>query len=241
MKTMTIFLDDQQVSFKEGQTIIEAARDAGIYIPHLCYHPEFEPHGSCKVCAVKVNGQCSSACTTLASDGQVIENNTEELNSSRRAITQLLFAEGNHLCPSCEKSGDCELQALGYHLKLFGSHFPHLFPHREVDASHPEILLDRDRCIFCELCVRASRDVDKKNIFAISARGIDSELVVNSPSGKLKDSGIDVDDRAAHVCPVGAILIKRQAFEVPIGQRHYDKHRIDDVDFIKVENDKENT
>lgn len=239
MKTRTITIDDQQISFKEGQTIIEAARGAGIYIPHLCYHPEFEPHGSCKVCAVKVNGRCSSACTTLASDGQVIESNTEELNRSRRAITQMLFVEGNHLCPSCEKSGDCELQALGYHLKLFGSHFPHLFPHREVDASHPDIMLDRDRCIFCELCVRASRDIDKKNCFAISGRGIDSELVVNSPSGKLQDSGLDVNDRAAHVCPVGAILIKRQAFDVPIGQRQYDKQRIDDTEIIKVKNDRE--
>lgn len=237
MKTESITIDDQQIPFREGQTIIEAAQDAGVYIPCLCHHPGFEPHGSCKVCNVKVKGRSVSACTMLASEGQVIENNTDEVNSSRRAITQMLFVEGNHFCPSCEKSGNCQLQALGYHLKMYDSHFPHLFPHRKVDASHPDILLDRDRCIFCELCVRASRDVDHKNIFAISGRGIDSQLVVNSPSGTLEDSGIDVNDMAAHVCPVGAILIKRQAFEVPIGQRRYDKNRIDDTDTKVVKND----
>lgn len=234
MKSMSIVIDGRHVPFKEGQTIIEAALAAGIYIPHLCYQPEFEPHGSCKVCAVKVNGRACSACTTHASDGQVIDNNTDEINNSRRTITQMLFVEGNHLCPSCEKSGDCELQAVGYHLKMFDAHFPHLFPHREMDASHSDILLDRDRCIFCELCVRASRDVDHKNVFAISGRGIDSELVVNSPSGKLGDSELDVNDKAAHVCPVGAILIKRQAFNVPIGQRTYDQHTIDGTAMVKV-------
>ncbi|MCH9696610.1 MAG: (2Fe-2S)-binding protein [Gammaproteobacteria bacterium] len=237
MKTNSISIDGQQITFREGQTIIQAALEAGIYIPYLCYHPDFEAHGSCKVCTVRVNGSHCSACTTFASDGQVVDNHCEDLNSSRRAITQMLFVEGNHLCPSCEKSGDCELQALGYYLKLFGSHFPHLFPHREVDATHPHILLDRDRCIFCELCVRASREVDQKNVFAISGRGIDSELVVNSPSGTLLDSGLDVNDKAAHVCPVGAILIKNQAFQVPIGQRKYDKNRIDDADLIEVKHD----
>jgi len=234
MKNMSIVIDGRHVAFSEGQTIIEAALAAGIYIPHLCYQPDFEPHGSCKVCAVKVNGRACSACTTNASDGQVVDNNSDEINTSRRTITQMLFVEGNHLCPSCEKSGDCELQAVAYHLKMFDAHFPHLFPHREIDASHPNIMLDRDRCIFCELCVQASRDVDQKNVFAISGRGIDSELVVNSPSGELRDSDLDVNDKAAHVCPVGAILIKRQAFEVPIGQRTYDKHTIDGAALIKA-------
>ena len=240
MKTLSIMIDGQQVPFQQGQTIIEAASAAGIYIPHLCYQPEFAPHGSCKVCAVKVNGRACSACTTPASEGQVVDNNSDEINASRRSITQMLFVEGNHLCPSCEKSGDCELQALAYHLKMFDAHFPHLFPQREIDASHADIMLDRDRCIFCELCVRASRDVDQKNVFAISGRGMESELIVNSPSGTLHDSDLDVNDKAAHVCPVGAILIKRKAFDVPIGERTYDKKSIDGTELNKVENDRQN-
>ena len=96
------------------------------------------------------------------------------------------------------------------------------FPHRPVDASHPDILIDFNRCIACELCVRASRDVDGKSIFALAGRGMASHIVINSPTGKLGDTNISVTDMAAHVCPVGAILIKRVVYAVPIGERRYD-------------------
>lgn len=235
MTAHTITIDGQQVPFIEGQTIIEAATAAGVYIPHLCHNPEFTPHGSCKLCTVKVNGRNCSACTFPAVDGQEVLNDTEELNETRRAITQMLFVEGNHFCPSCEKSGNCQLQAVGYFLNMLDAHFPFFYPSREVDASHPEVMLDRDRCILCELCVRASRDVDGKNVFALSGRGIHTHLIVNSTSGKLADTEISVDDRAVHVCPVGAILVKRTGFEVPIGQRIYDHQDISEVSLAMEE------
>ncbi len=158
-----------------------------------------------------------------------MENNTEEMNSARRTITQMLFVEGNHFCPGCEKTGNCNLQGVAYYLNMLDNHFPLFYPKREVDASHPDILLDRDRCIFCELCVRASREVDSKDVFGIAGRGINNHLIVDSPTGKLADSALEVTDKAAHVCPVGAIIIKRHGFEVPIGQRLYDEHQINEV------------
>jgi [NiFe] hydrogenase diaphorase moiety small subunit len=102
-------------------------------------------------------------------------------------------------------------------------HFDHFFPDRPVDASHPDLLLDFNRCILCSLCVRASRDVDKKSVFALAERGIRSRLVVNAESGRLADTDVDVRDKAVQVCPVGVILKKRQGFRVPIGERTYDK------------------
>ena len=108
-----------------------------------------------------------AACTTPAEAAIEVESDTEELNELRRTLVQMLFAEGNHFCPSCEKSGNCVLQALGYDLGVMTAGFRHLFPDRPVDASHPEILLDFNRCILCELCVRASRDVDGKHVFAL--------------------------------------------------------------------------
>jgi [NiFe] hydrogenase diaphorase moiety small subunit len=141
MSHPTFNLDGQDIPFSEGQTLMEAATAAGVYIPHLCHNPEFTPHGSCKLCTVKVNGRNCSACTFPASAGQQVLSNTRELNDTRRALTQMLFVEGNHLCPGCEKSGDCLLQATGYHLGMLNSRFPHFFPHRAVDASHPDILL----------------------------------------------------------------------------------------------------
>jgi [NiFe] hydrogenase diaphorase moiety small subunit len=109
------------------------------------------------------------------------------------------------------------------------NHFPHFFENREVDASHSDVMIDHNRCIFCTLCVRASEHVDGKNVFAISGRGIDKRLIVNSQSGLLKDSALDVNDCAAHICPTGAILIKRTGYSVPIGQRIYDHAHIDVV------------
>lgn len=226
--TKHITIDGQKVPFEEGQTIMEAAAAAGVYIPHLCHHPEFTPHGSCKLCTVKVNGRSASSCTFPAAEGQEVLNNSDELNADRKRLTQMLFVEGNHFCPSCEKSGNCQLQAVGYHLNMLDNHYPHFFAHRDVDASHPDVLVDRNRCIFCSLCVRASHQ-EGKDVFGIVGRGINKHLAVNSESGKLADSDLSVDDRAAHICPTGAILVRGTAFKVPIGQRLYDHHDIDEV------------
>ena len=223
-----ITIDGQAIPFEDGQTIMEAASKAGVYIPHLCHHPEFTPHGSCKLCTVKVNGRNASACTFPAADSQEIACNTEELNAERKRITQMLFVEGNHFCPSCEKSGNCQLQAVAYHLNMLDNHYPHFFALRKVDASHPDVLIDHNRCIFCALCVRASH-IEGKDVFGIVGRGINKHLAVNSPSGKLCDSTLSVDDRACAVCPTGAILVKGTAFKVPIGQRKFDHHDIDAV------------
>jgi len=216
-------LDGKTVPFAEGQTILQAATAAGVFIPHLCYHPEFKPHGSCKLCTVKVNGRQTASCTMRAAPGMVVESETEEINAERRALTQMLFVEGNHFCPACEKSGNCQLQATAYHLGMMSPHFDHFFPSRAVDASHPEVLLDFNRCILCSLCVRASRDVDGKNVFALSGRGIGTQLIVNAKSGRLADTDFALTDKAAQVCPVGVILQKRVGFAVPIGERTYDK------------------
>ena len=219
----TFSLDGKEIPFREGQTIIQAAQADGKWIPHLCYHPEFKPHGSCKLCTVKVNGRHMASCTTQATAGQVVESDTEELNAERRTLLQMLFVEGNHFCPSCEKSGNCKLQATAYELGMMTPHFDHFYPSRPVDASHPEVLLDFNRCILCSLCVRASRDVDKKFVFALSGRGIGTKLIVNSPTGQLADTNVGLDDKALQVCPVGVILRKRRGFAVPIGERTFDK------------------
>ena len=224
--SLTFTLDGKTVPFTEGQTILQAASAAGVFIPHLCYHPEFKPHGSCKLCTVKVNGRQTASCTMRAAPGMDVESETEEINAERRALTQMLFVEGNHFCPSCEKSGNCQLQATAYHLGMMSPHYDHFFPSRPVDASHPEVLLDFNRCILCSLCVRASRDVDGKNVFALSGRGIKTHLIVNAKSGQLGDTDFTLDDKAAQVCPVGVILKKRQGFAVPIGERTYDRKPI---------------
>ena len=221
-----INIDNQPVSFKTGQTILEVAKAAGVYIPHLCHHPQLKPHGGCKLCTVMVNGRYQTACTFKVVNGQEIDVDTPELNAMRRSLVQMLFIEGNHLCPTCEKAGNCELQALGYEYEMMSPHFVLQYPNREVDASHPEVLIDRDRCVLCERCVRASRELDGKSVFAVAGKGREATLIVNSPSGLLGDSDFAVTDHAARICPVGAILIKRVGFAQPIGERIFDREPI---------------
>ena len=221
-------LDGEDLPFEPGDTLLQAAARAGRYIPHLCWHPDFAPHGSCRLCIVKAGGRTGAACTLPAVAGQEVESDTAELNAHRKALLQMLFVEGNHFCPSCEKSGNCLLQATAYQMGMEGPHFEEFYPSRPVDASHPDILIDFNRCILCELCVRASADVDGKQVFAIGGRGIGTRLLVNSASGRLADTDMAPDDRAASVCPVGAILPKRRGFAIPIGQRRYDAESVAD-------------
>jgi [NiFe] hydrogenase diaphorase moiety small subunit len=215
-------LDGVPVPFEPGDTIIEAATRAGHWVPHLCWHPDFAPHGSCRLCTVRVDGRTVAACSAYAADGQVVESRTPALDAYRRQLLQCLFVEGNHFCPGCEASGDCLLQATAYAMGMDTPHFESVHRHRPIDASHPDLLVDFERCILCELCVRASRDVDGKDVFAIAGRGIAAHLVVNSQGGRLADTAMTAGDRAASVCPVGAILPKRRGFAVPIGARRFD-------------------
>ncbi len=234
-----ITIDGKSIPFTDGQTIMDAALAAGVYILHLCHNPEFKPHGSCKLCTVNVDDRKMTACTMLATEGMVIGNNTQELNSDRKALVQMLFVEGNHICPACEASGNCQLQAAAYYLSMMNPNFTQFYQSHEVDASHPDIFLDLNRCILCELCVRASREVDGKNVFGISGRGIGTRLVVNAASGRLGDTNLSVSDRAAHVCPTGAILVKRQGYKIPIGQRTFDHKNISEVQMEMLDPDDE--
>lgn len=215
-------VDGCPIPFEPGQSVLTAAKQAGVYIPHLCWHKDFPAHGSCKLCVVRINGRHVSSCATPAQAGLEVENNIPEIVEERQILLQMLFVEGNHFCPSCEKSGNCELQAQAYDHNMMDPHFSLFYPDRPVDASHPDILLDFNRCIFCELCVRASRDVDGKSVFALSERGIHKHLVVNAESGKLVDTDLAATDLAANICPVGVILHKGVGFATPIGQREYD-------------------
>jgi [NiFe] hydrogenase diaphorase moiety small subunit len=222
---ITLTIDGVEIQGTPGQTIMEAADAAGIYIPRLCAMDGLVPHGSCRVCTVMVNGRPQSACTQPIAQGIVVENETEEINTIRRDIVDMLFVEGNHFCMFCEKSGDCELQGLAYRLGIAAPRFPFMFPNRDVDASHPDIFIDRDRCILCGRCVRASQDLDGKDVFGFVERGAEKRIAVNAEA-KLKDTDIDITDKALDVCPVGALLKKRVGFAVPVGQRKYDHEPI---------------
>lgn len=222
MSEITFKIDGVDVKGKAGQTILEAADAAGIYIPRLCAYEGLIPHGSCRVCTVMVNGRAQSACTQPIAEGIVVESETEAVQQIRKDIIEMLFVEGNHYCMFCEKSGNCELQALAYRLGILAPKYSYLFQDKGVvDASHPDIFIDRNRCILCGRCGRASEGIDGKKVFGFINRSIEKKVGVNSDSN-LAGTNAEVADKSVEVCPVGALMKKRVGFAVPIGQRLYD-------------------
>ncbi len=225
MSTLVKFkIDGVECMAEQGIYIVEAARENNIYIPTLCNIRGVKPRGSCRICTVMVNGRPMSACTTPVADGMEIVNDTPEINEIRKAIIEVLFVEGNHFCPSCEKSGNCELQALAYRFQMMVPRFPYLFPNKEVDASNPKIIKDHNRCILCKRCIRAIKTEDGKNMFAFKRRGLKLEIIIDPELGdKFTD---ELAQKAIDICPVGAILPREKGYQVPIGKRKYDKEVI---------------
>ena len=222
---VTITIDGVEISARKGQTIMQAADEAGIYIPRLCAHDELCAFGSCRVCTVLVNGRPQAACTQPVAEGMMVENDTEQVTEVRKSIIEMLFVEGNHFCMFCEKSGNCELQALAYRFGIAAPRYPFMFPTREIDFSHNDIFIDQNRCVLCGRCVRASRDVDGKNVFQFVGRGSDKRIGINSEAN-LDGSDASVTDKAIEVCPVGALMKKRVGYAVPVGERLYDSKPI---------------
>lgn len=224
MSGFTFTIDGVEIAATEGQTIMDAADEAGIYVPRLCDHEGLRHQGGCRVCTVKANGRSVAACTQPAEPGLTVENETPHINKLRRDLVEMLFHEGNHLCPICEASGNCELQAMAYRLDMTApTKFPYLEPCRPVDASHPDIALDTNRCISCGRCIRASQDVDAKGVFGYVGRGIKRHVAVNGPDLARTDADVTDFAMSAEVCPVGCIIRKRVGFTTPIGEREFDK------------------
>lgn len=213
---------------KEGQTIYDAAKENGIYIPTLCHYQGARPVGSCRICTVMVNKRPLTACSTPIGEGMEIENETEEITDYRKAVLELLFTEGNHFCPACEKSGNCELQALAYRYQIFAPRFPYQFNERNVDASHPKILHDRNRCILCKRCVRLVVDDHGRQAFTFRKRGHNVSVVMDKHIGETMTD--EMAQHAMDVCPVGSLLVKEKGFTTPIGKRKFDHKKIGEAE-----------
>ncbi len=219
-----INLDGKIIYARKGSTIVEAARENGIYIPTFCHFEGTDPKACCRICSVKINNRLMTSCTTPVTAGMEIESNTEELKDFRKSIVELLFVSGNHFCPTCEKSGNCELQALAYRFKMLVPRFPFSFPRKEADASNPKIIKEQNRCIACKRCIKTIHDEQGRHYFAYKNRGQHLEVVLDPVLGaSISDA---LAKRAMENCPVGSILYKGKGFDQPIGTRKYDKQPI---------------
>ena len=225
MAKITFKIDGKQCTAEDGQNLVEAAAANGVYIPTLCYLKGSKCLGTCRVCMVKINGRDMAGCTLNVSEGMDVTFDTPELNDKRKALIEMLFVERNHFCPSCEKSGRCDLQALAYRFKMHLPRFRYRFPYYDVDAKADKIMLEHNRCVLCQRCVEFIRDEETgKKIFAMSNRTNKAVIEVDYElANKMSDEQID---KAEAICPVGAILKKGKGFDQPYAERKYNQHPI---------------
>jgi [NiFe] hydrogenase diaphorase moiety small subunit len=193
----------------------QAARKAAGYIPHLCWHPDFPPTAPAS-CARQGQWPLRSACTIAGQEGMEVRSRTAEIERQAPRPAADALRRGQPLLPLLRK--ERQLRAAGHwptSTEMLSPHFDTSIPDRPVDASHPDVLLDFNRCIMCELCVRASRDVDGKNVFAITGRGIDKAAGQSAANRAGWPTPTSPHRPRRHICPVGVILPKRRASPCP--------------------------
>jgi formate dehydrogenase alpha subunit len=180
MTEVNLTINGQKIIAKEGITILEAAKQAGIKIPTLCTMPElgFSP-GSCRVCVVEVEGTptLSASCITDVREGMVIYTNSERIIKARRIVVELLISNHPLDCMTCEKNGDCDLQNLAYNLDIKESRFGRNDKEIPLDETNPFIVRDLNKCILCGRCVEICNEIQQTHAIDFGNRGSKTEII----------------------------------------------------------------
>ncbi len=209
MNTIRINVDGRNVETREGKSVLEAALDAGIYIPHLCHHPDLSPIGACRLCIVEIEGVegLPTSCTTPATNDLTVRTKTEKIDSRRRLAMELILAGHPQDCESCNKYLNCELQSLKQYLisdELRVRTRTKLLP---INKSNPLFIHEPDKCVVCGRCVRACQELRGVGVLFYRKQGMET-CTGTASDLPLADSGCRFCGACAEVCPTGAIQDK---------------------------------
>ena len=207
---MHLTIDGRVVEAVPGQTVLDAARAAGIYVPALCHHPKTGKAGRCRACVVEVEGLrgLKESCALPVKDGMVVHTATPKVMDTRHMVADLLLAEGHHNCISCQANGVCELQEMVYHL---GIERPSFFIESEpspLDLSSEGIVREADKCIQCGRCVTVCQTGVVNEVLAFGYRGSHSRVVCDDDRPMGESSCVQCGE-CVQVCPVGALVLKQ--------------------------------
>jgi NADH-quinone oxidoreductase subunit G len=215
MDPVKITLDGKEITTEKGKTVIQAAADAGIDIPHYCYHPKLTIAGNCRMCLVEIEKmpKLQIACNTQATEGMAVKTQSPKVLEARRAVMEFLLINHPLDCPICDQAGECWLQ--DYYMKhdLTPSRFDERKEHeRKREIFGPYVVFDGERCIKCTRCVRFFQEVTHTDELTVVNRG-DHSTIALFP-GQTLDNPLSVN--VVDICPVGALTDRDFRFKVRV-------------------------
>ena len=212
----TLFIDGKEVEFTDEPNLLEVIRKAGMNVPTFCYRPDLTSFGACRMCVVEVEGRgIQSSCTMPPEAGLKIHLNTEKTRRIRKTVLELLLANHDRNCLTCEKSGNCELQKYAEEYGIRNIRYPdkELEDYLPIDDSSPSIVRDPNKCILCGACVRACSEFQGHAVLGFANRG--SKTLVQPMNGRPLGQVDCVNcGQCAAVCPTGALTIKSDVEQV---------------------------
>ncbi len=215
MNTVTLKIDGINVTVPAEYTILEAAREANINIPTLCYLKDVQQIGACRMCLVEIEGAraLQAACVSPVGEGMVVRTNTEKLRKSRKTILELILSTHNRECTSCVRSANCELQALCNEYGVKDYPFDGPVPETKVDELSPSIVRDNSKCISCRRCVAMCNNIQKIGAIGVSLRGINTSIG-SAFERSIVDTPCVNCGQCILACPVGALHEKENITDV---------------------------
>ncbi len=207
---MQVTINGRVCAAESGQTILQAARANGVYIPSLCYLEKLGAMARCRVCAVEVQGVrglCTS-CNTPVQEGMVITTDSPAVLQSQKFTVDLLLSSGHHECLACEQNGACELQEAAYYLGIETPTMTFEGTDRRKDASSAFIQIDRSKCILCGRCVEACQHGVVNRVLGFQSRGFATEIGFDIDAAMGESTCVQCGE-CSQSCPVGAIIDKK--------------------------------
>lgn len=204
----TLFINGKEVEFTDEINLLEVIRKNGFNVPTFCYRPDLKPFGACRMCVVEIEGRgIQTSCTMPPEAGLKIQTNTEKTRRIRKTVLELLLANHDRECTSCDKSGNCELQKYAEEYGVRQIRYAKKKEYAEIDDYNPSIVRDPNKCILCGACVRACEEFQGHAVLGFANRG--SKTVVQPIAGKkLCEVDCVYCGQCQAVCPTGALTIK---------------------------------
>ena len=208
MAVKTLTIDGKLISAREGETILTAAREAGIAIPTLCHLDGLSEVGACRLCLVEIghSAKLQPACVTRVTEGMEITTDSEQLREYRQMIVELLFAERNHVCSVCVANGHCELQDLAVAVGMDHVRYDYLAPACAVDISHDRFVVDHNRCVLCTRCVRVCDEIEGAHTWDVAGRGTNARVIIDLNQSWGSSQTCTSCGKCVQACPAGAIV-----------------------------------